>query len=52
MMVEDANCQGNDPAQRPRYSLDELLAQCDPSAEMSAEDGAWLNDPPAGKEKL
>lgn len=35
---------------RPRYSLDELLAQCDPSAEMTAEDRAWLDMKPLGGE--
>ncbi len=39
-----------EPAQRPRYSLEELLAQCDPSAELSAEDKAWLGDQPVGNE--
>jgi antitoxin ChpS len=32
-----------EPTLRPRYSLDELLAQCDASAEFSAEDRAWLD---------
>lgn len=30
--------------QRPRYTLDDLLAQCDATAEVSAEDHAWLDD--------
>ena len=38
--------------QRSRYTLDELLAQCDASAELSAEDRAWLDDKPSGKELL
>ena len=38
--------------QRSRYTLDELLAQCDPTAEASAEDRAWLDDKPVGKELL
>jgi antitoxin ChpS len=37
---------------RPRYSLDALLAQCDASAEMTAEDRAWLDAPPTGNELL
>ena len=38
--------------QRPRYTLDELLAQCDASAEVGAEDRAWLDDKPVGGELL
>lgn len=36
----------------PRYTLDELLAQCDPSAELSEEDNVWLNTKPTGSELL
>ncbi len=33
------------------YTLDELLSQCDPKAVgLDAEDKAWLNDKPVGKE--
>jgi len=35
-----------------RYTLEELLAQCDPTAPMSAEDRAWLNDRPVGEEMI
>jgi antitoxin ChpS len=41
-----------EPTPRPRYSLDELLAQCDASAEVSAEDQAWLDSKPVGRELL
>lgn len=41
-----------EPAPRKRYSLDELLAQCDASAEISEEDRAWLDDKPVGNELL
>ena len=41
-----------EPTPRPRYSLDELLAQCDASAEVSEEDRTWLDDRPAGSELL
>jgi len=41
-----------EPTLRPRYSLDELLAQCDASAEIDAEDLAWLESNPVGKELL
>jgi len=41
-----------EPAARPRYTLDELLAQCDASAEISAEDREWLDAHPVGGELL
>lgn len=41
-----------EPTLRPRYSLDELLAQCDASAEFSAEDRVWLDSKPVGRELL
>jgi len=39
-------------AARPRYTLDELLAQCDVSAEISAQDREWLAARPVGGELL
>jgi len=39
-----------EPQQRPRYTLDELLAQCDPKAARTKEEREWLNDKPAGAE--
>jgi antitoxin ChpS len=41
-----------EPTLRPRYSLDELLAQCDASADLSAEDREWLDNKPVGSELL
>ena len=41
-----------EPASRPRYTLDELLAQCDASAEVSAEERQWLDSGPVGGELL
>lgn len=41
-----------DPQPRPRYTLDELLAQCDGAAEPPAEDSTWLDDTPTGKELI
>lgn len=41
-----------EPAPRPRYSLAELLAQCDPAAEISVEDREWLDGKPFGSELL
>src|SRR6202022_415900 len=37
---------------RPRYTLDELLAQCDPSAELTQEDREWLEAEPVGRELM
>lgn len=36
----------------PKYTLEELLAQCDAQAERSPEDQAWLEDSPVGSELL
>ena len=41
-----------EPTKKPRYSLDELLAQCDPLAAPSEEDLAWAADPPVGRELI
>ena len=39
-----------DPQPRPHYTLEELLAQCDSSAEPTAEDRVWLDGPAVGRE--
>lgn len=41
-----------EPQQRPRYGLDELLAQCDPKAARTKEEREWLDDKSAGTELL
>ena len=41
-----------DPRPTPRYSLAELVAQCDSSAPRSAEDAEWLDDTSMGREAL
>jgi antitoxin ChpS len=41
-----------EPQQRPRYTLDELLAQCNPKAPRSKEEREWLDDKPAGGELI
>ena len=41
-----------EPQKRPRYTLDELLAQCDPKAPRSKEEREWLDDKPVGGELL
>ena len=40
------------PQPRPRYSLDDLLAQCDATVERTAEEVAWLEAKPVGSELL
>jgi antitoxin ChpS len=40
------------PLRRPRYSLDELLARCDPGAETNAEEREWLAASPVGDELI
>jgi len=41
-----------DPHPRHRYTLADLIAQCDPDAPRTAEDLAWLNDTPIGREQI
>lgn len=41
-----------EPQARPRYTLEELLAQCDGSADVSSEDQEWLDDGPVGGELI
>lgn len=38
--------------EKPFYSLDELLAQCEPPGEMSDEEREWITPLPAGEEIL
>ena len=38
------------PRRRPTYTLDELIAQCDPTA--PDDDRAWTDGPPVGREEL
>lgn len=48
----DHGCLVVNPNPRPHYTLDELLAQCDANAEISAEDREWLDAPVVGGELL
>lgn len=41
-----------DPKRRRRYSLDELLAQCKPTARRSRDDIDWITGPPVGRELI
>lgn len=40
------------PQRGPRYSLSELLAQCDSQAPRTAEEDEWLQATPVGNELL
>lgn len=41
-----------EPHPRPRYALDELLAQCNPKTRRSKDEREWLDDKPAGRELI
>jgi antitoxin ChpS len=41
-----------EPQQRPRYTLDELLAQCNPKARRSQEEHEWVSDTRVGGELI
>jgi antitoxin ChpS len=41
-----------EPQQRRRYTLKELLAQCDPKARRSKKEREWLDTKPMGSELL
>ena len=41
-----------EPQPRPRYTMDELLAQCNPKASRTKVDREWVGNGPAGAEIL
>ena len=41
-----------EPSLRPRYTLEELLGQCDPSVPLSGDEQEWLEGPAVGTELL
>jgi antitoxin ChpS len=41
-----------EPPKRPRYTLDELLAQCDSKARRTKQDREWLDNKPVGRELI
>jgi antitoxin ChpS len=41
-----------EPRRRRRYTLDELLAQCDPKAPRAKEEQEWLDSKPVGGELI
>ncbi len=40
------------PRVRPRYTLEEIMARCDPSLPPDAEEQAWFDEPPVGLEVI
>jgi len=40
-----------EPAKKPKYTLAELMAQCDLSQPLSADEQEWLNAPSVGAEE-
>lgn len=50
LTIEDDRLVIHPQHKAPRYTLEELLAQCDPVAERSHEEHAWLQSPPTGSE--
>ena len=41
-----------EPQHRPRYTLQELLSQCNPKARRRKQDREWLNNKPVGRELI
>ena len=41
-----------EPRERPRYTLDELLAHCNPKAPRNKEEREWLHAKPTGGELI
>jgi len=41
-----------EPQLRRRYTLDQLLAQCDPKARRGKKEREWLDNQPVGRELL
>ena len=41
-----------EPQKRPRYTLEELLARCDPKAPRTRQERDWLEDKPVGSELI
>jgi antitoxin ChpS len=41
-----------EPRPRKHYTLNELMAQCDPDAPLSEEDRLWFDDAPQGRKTI
>ncbi len=37
-------------SRKGRYNLSELMERCDPNAQLTPEDLAWMDSPPVGRE--
>ncbi|MEO6908518.1 MAG: AbrB/MazE/SpoVT family DNA-binding domain-containing protein [Abditibacteriaceae bacterium] len=48
----EGDCLVVKPRQKPRYTLEELLSQCDTSPNRTREDREWLSDSAVGNEVL
>jgi len=48
----DGGCLVVEPQRKPKYTLQELLDQCDFSLPMSEEDRIWMDSPPVGEELI
>lgn len=51
-LAVDHSCLVVSPQPMPHYTLAELLAACDDSAAVSAEEREWLDGPAVGRELL
>ena len=40
------------PTARPKYTLEELIEQCDPTDQLDDEDRLWLDAKPVGRELI
>jgi antitoxin ChpS len=49
-LAVEGECLVVHPRPGPRYTMDELLEQCDASAPVSDEDAAWIGLAPVGRE--
>ena len=52
VVVDDGKMVLEPAKRRKRYTLDELLAQCDFEQPYGEEERAWLDAPPVGRELL
>lgn len=52
LSIDEGRLVVNPRPTKPRYKLAELLAQCDASDKLSAEDRQWLDAAPVGNELL
>lgn len=51
LMLEKKSLAKRKPQNRPKYTLEELLAQCDETIEISKEEQEWLDMKPVGNDR-